>query len=79
MPPSSAPKFVVYMRVSTQKQGRSGLGLEAQRETVRQFVGSRGGRILPPEYVEVETGKRNDRPELVKTLKRCRAPPSAAE
>ena len=66
--PSSSP-----ICASAPRQGRSGLGLEAQRETVRQFVASRGGRIIAPEYVEVETGKRNDRPELVKALKRCRA------
>jgi DNA invertase Pin-like site-specific DNA recombinase len=67
-----ASKFVAYLRVSTAKQGRSGLGLEAQRESVRRFVADRGGRIIAPEYVEVETGKRNDRPELAKALKRCR-------
>src|SRR5262245_18540417 len=67
-----ATKFVAYLRVSTAKQGRSGLGLEAQRESVRRFVADRGGRIIAPEYVEVETGKRNDRPELAKALKRCR-------
>jgi DNA invertase Pin-like site-specific DNA recombinase len=70
---SDGTKYVAYCRVSTQKQGRSGLGLEAQRETVRQFVASRGGRIITPEYVEVETGKNDDRPELTKALKRCRA------
>lgn len=69
----SAPKFVAYVRVSTAKQGRSGLGLDAQRESVRRFVAERGGRIIAPEFVEVETGKRNDRPELEKALKRCRA------
>lgn len=67
-----ASKFVAYLRVSTAKQGRSGLGLEAQREAVRQFVVGRGGRIIAPEFVEVETGSRNDRPELDKALKRCR-------
>jgi DNA invertase Pin-like site-specific DNA recombinase len=51
---------------------RPGLGLEAQREAVRLFVVSRGGRIIAPEFVEVETGKRNDRPDLTKALKRCR-------
>ena len=48
------------------------MGLEAQREAVRQFVAGRGGKIIAPEFVEVETGKRNDRPELGKALKRCR-------
>jgi DNA invertase Pin-like site-specific DNA recombinase len=65
-------KFVAYLRVSTAKQGRSGLGLEAQREAVRQFVAARSGKIIAPEFVEVETGKRNDRPELDKAMKRCR-------
>lgn len=65
-------KFVAYLRVSTARQGRSGLGLEAQQEAVQQFVRSRGGKIIAPEFVEVETGKRNDRPELMKALKRCR-------
>src|SRR5665213_1755839 len=68
----NTPKFVSYLRVSTAKQGRSGLGLEAQREAVRQFVAARGGKIIAPEFVEVETGKRNDRPDLEKALKRCR-------
>src|SRR5690348_16777797 len=68
----TATKFVSYLRVSTARQGKSGLGLEAQREAVRQFVTSRAGHIIAPEFVEVESGKRNDRPELVKALKRCR-------
>lgn len=65
-------KFVAYLRVSTAKQGRSGLGLEAQREAVRHFVASHCGKIIAPEFVEVETGKRNDRPYLESALKRCR-------
>lgn len=67
-----ASKFVAYLRVSTARQGRPGLGLEAQREAVRQFVVGRSGKIIAPEFVEVETGKRNDRPQLEKALKRCR-------
>jgi DNA invertase Pin-like site-specific DNA recombinase len=66
-------KFVSYLRVSTSRQGRSGLGLEAQREAVKQFIAMRGGKLIAPEFVEVESGKRNDRPQLEKALKRCRA------
>src|SRR5262245_20125558 len=68
----SVAKFVAYHRVSTERQGRSGLGLEAQREMVQRFVAGRGGVIVAPEYVEVESGKRNDRPKLAQALKRCR-------
>lgn len=67
------PKFVAYLRVSTARQGRSGLGLEAQRDAVRTFVASRAGQIIAPEYVETESGKRNDRPQLQVALARCRA------
>jgi DNA invertase Pin-like site-specific DNA recombinase len=73
MTPAAVQKFVAYLRVSTQRQGRSGLGLEAQRHSVNQFVASRSGRIIAPEFVEVESGKRDDRPELEKALKRCQA------
>jgi DNA invertase Pin-like site-specific DNA recombinase len=69
---SNNGKFVAYLRVSTERQGRSGLGLEAQREAVQRFVRERGGRIIAPEFVEVESGKRNDRPQLAMALKRCR-------
>ena len=70
-----APKqalYVIYARVSTQRQGRSGLGLDAQREAARQYVVGRGGRVIAPEYVEIESGKRADRPELAKAISRCR-------
>jgi DNA invertase Pin-like site-specific DNA recombinase len=64
-------RFVSYLRVSTGKQGRSGLGLEAQRETVR--LHHNGGEWqLVDEFVEVESGRASDRPELVKALARCR-------
>jgi DNA invertase Pin-like site-specific DNA recombinase len=64
-------KFVSYIRVSTQKQGRSGLGLEAQRESISSYLN--GGRwSLAGEFVEVESGKRKDRPELTKALSLCR-------
>jgi DNA invertase Pin-like site-specific DNA recombinase len=65
--------FVSYLRVSTGKQGASGLGLEAQRETVRTFLNG-GSWELVGEFVEVESGtaKGDDRPELDKALARCR-------
>src|SRR4051794_13540802 len=64
-------KFVSYLRVSTAKQGRSGLGLEAQRQAVAEHLN--GGRwTLVAEHVEVESGRRNDRPALAKALADCR-------
>jgi DNA invertase Pin-like site-specific DNA recombinase len=56
-------QFVAYYRVSTERQGRSGLGLEAQREAVLRHVASHDG-ALTAEYCEVESGKRNERPQL---------------
>ena len=54
-------KFVSYLRVSTDKQGRSGLGLEAQREAVTSYLN--GGRwTVTAEYVETESGRKSDRP-----------------
>lgn len=61
-------KYVAYYRVSTQKQGKSGLGLEAQKKMVFDFVAINGGEILA-EYTEIESGKRDDRPELTKAMK----------
>lgn len=60
-------RAVAYYRVSTAAQGRSGLGLEAQRKAVEQFCQSRGAEMLS-EFTEVESGKRNARPELAKAL-----------
>lgn len=65
-------KAVAYYRVSTAKQGASGLGLEAQREAVESLCLARGLELIAPPFTEVESGKRNDRPELVKALDRCR-------
>ena len=61
--------FVAYYRVSTDRQGRSGLGLEAQQKAVRDFLA--GGNIIG-EFIEIESGKRNERPELAKALAACR-------
>ncbi|CAO3350662.1 recombinase family protein [Azospirillum melinis] len=62
-------QFIAYYRVSTEKQGRSGLGLDAQKQAVLQYL---NGGALIGEFVEVESGKRNDRPELAKALTACR-------
>lgn len=64
-------RVAAYYRVSTEGQGRSGLGLEAQRHTVRSLCKSRGWQIVA-EYTEVESGKRNDRPELRAALDHSR-------
>lgn len=54
------------MRVSTDRQGRSGLGLEAQRQAVKDYVSGKGA--ISAEFVEIESGKKNDRPQLVRAL-----------
>jgi DNA invertase Pin-like site-specific DNA recombinase len=65
-------KFVSYLRVSTDKQGRSGLGIEAQREAVTQYLN--GGRwSVAAEYVETESGRRSDRPKLAAALSHSKA------
>jgi DNA invertase Pin-like site-specific DNA recombinase len=63
--------FVAYYRVSTQKQGRSGLGLEAQRQAVHDYLNGGKWRLVA-EVVEVESGKRSDRPKLQEALALCR-------
>jgi DNA invertase Pin-like site-specific DNA recombinase len=62
--------FVGYFRVSTDRQGRSGLGLEAQREAVTHFIEGRGALLA--EYTEIESGGKNDRPALSDALALCR-------
>jgi DNA invertase Pin-like site-specific DNA recombinase len=65
-------RWIAYLRVSTQRQGKSGLGLEAQRNAVTEFLNG-GNWSLAKEYMEVESGKRSDRPELAKAIQACRA------
>ena len=58
-------RYVAYFRVSTQKQGRSGLGLDAQKQAVSDHLQQFGGELIA-EFMEVESGKRPDRPEFTK-------------
>ena len=67
----TAPKFIAYTRVSTQEQGDSGLGLEAQTAIVRQFVAAKGGTIVR-EFSEIASGDDDHRPALEAALKMCR-------
>jgi len=64
-------KFISYIRVSTDKQGKSGLGLEAQKKAIDDFLNGGKWKVIS-EFVEIETGKNNERVELKKALKRCK-------
>ena len=64
-------KFIAYLRVSTARQGASGLGLEAQHSAVQAYLATRQGNVIA-EFVEVESGKRDDRPKLAAALAACR-------
>jgi DNA invertase Pin-like site-specific DNA recombinase len=64
-------KFVAYYRVSTDRQGQSGLGLEAQQTAVLNYLDG-GNWTMVADFTEVESGKRADRPELAKALAACR-------
>jgi DNA invertase Pin-like site-specific DNA recombinase len=68
----SAGSFIAYYRVSTDQQGRSGLGLEAQKASVEAFVAGQLGKV-GSEFVEVESGRKKDRPQLIAALAACRA------
>lgn len=65
-------KYIAYYRVSTDRQGKSGLGIDGQKEMVRQFLDS--SRSFPPvaEFVETESGKKVDRTELRRAVAACR-------
>jgi DNA invertase Pin-like site-specific DNA recombinase len=70
MPPAK-PKYVTYYRVSTADQGRSGLGLDAQKLTAGQYLAAHGGVELAS-FTEIESGKVDARPMLEAALLRCR-------
>jgi DNA invertase Pin-like site-specific DNA recombinase len=63
--------YIAYYRVSTDRQGRSGLGLDAQREAVAQHLSGATSELLA-EHTEIESGKRCDRPELTAALNACK-------
>jgi DNA invertase Pin-like site-specific DNA recombinase len=72
MPPKQTKtRYVAYYRVSADRQGRSGLGLEAQKNAVEAFVKRSGGAIRA-EFTETQSGKDDDRPQLHEALKLCR-------
>src|SRR5271170_4722256 len=71
MNPRTAHRFVAYYRVITDRQGRSGLGLEAQQKAVTDYLNG-GAWELVGEFVEIESGKKADRPELGRALEACR-------
>jgi DNA invertase Pin-like site-specific DNA recombinase len=65
--------FIAYYRVSTASQGRSGLGLEAQEACVNAFIAARpGARLVAPPFTEIESGRVNNRPQLLKALLRAK-------
>jgi len=64
-------RFVAYYRVSTEKQGRSGLGLEAQRQAVEAYLNG-GSWKLVAEFTEIESGKRSEPPRVCRRLQLLR-------
>jgi DNA invertase Pin-like site-specific DNA recombinase len=65
-------KVVAYYRVSTDRQSRSGLGLDAQRVAVQGFIDASGGWPPVSEFTETESGRKVDRPQLAAALAACR-------
>src|SRR6476646_7003751 len=63
--------FVAYYRVSTARQGASGLGLEAQRKAVADYLAGSNCEIIG-EFTEIESGRKDDRPKLQEALRACR-------
>ena len=61
--------YVAYLRVSTQRQGSSGLGLQAQQEIIRKYL---NGNSPIAEFIEVESGRKSDRPRLHEALELCK-------
>ena len=68
-----AQNYISYLRVSTKRQGISGLGLDAQRQSVGEYIQRQEGSKMLGEYVEVETGKSSERAQLAAAIEHCRA------
>ncbi len=64
-------QYIAYYRVSTEEQGTGGHGLDAQRAAVQRYLGAHGGELIG-EYTEIESGKKNNRPELQASIQECR-------
>ena len=71
MQDTHSAQFVSYVRVSTERQGKSGLGLDAQRTAVNTYIAGERGELLQ-EHREIESGKKDDRPQLTAALAACR-------
>ncbi|WP_373514060.1 recombinase family protein, partial [Persicitalea sp.] len=69
--PTDPVQYVAYYRVSTLRQRASGLGLSAQRTGVESFLRGRGKVVS--EFTDIESGKRNDRPELIRAIATCKS------
>ncbi|MBV7440474.1 recombinase family protein [Weeksellaceae bacterium TAE3-ERU29] len=63
-------KYIAYYRVSTQKQGQSGLGLQSQKTSVLNFITDKHSLIAS--YTDIESGKNNSRPNLLKAIEHCK-------
>ena len=70
--PLTPVRWLAYYRVSTDRQGNSGLGLEAQQIKVEAMASERGA-VIAAEFVEVESGRKDDRPQLTAALAQARA------
>src|SRR5438309_902239 len=68
-PMNTSDRLIAYFRVSTARQGRSGLGIDAQKHAVAVYL---NGRKPLAEFVEIESGRKSDRPMLAQALASCR-------
>jgi DNA invertase Pin-like site-specific DNA recombinase len=68
-----AMECVAYYRVSTQRQGESGLGLDAQRDAVKRYIAGDQRRHPGPEFKEIESGKNSERPKIHEAIAYCKA------